>query len=396
MIVAVVGVVALAALALTRTGPLADGGSRPASDASPSAGPVAVHATQAAPSGAASAPEPDPERWSRMLSSPVSALYATPDGLVAVADDRIAVLDPATGAVRDDLALDTGGAGAVATGGRVVTADGEGLHAVDVRSAAFDWEAPVRAATALAADGDTVYGVSDDEVPQLVAMDARSGERLWAFPEGEQAFPADVGVTPGEQLVYVVESNAVLGILPTGAVAQTDSPDISASETSDEPLCLWREEVDAQLWTGAMHAVADGVAIAEQSGRVCVRRHQDGTPLWCAPVRGVAETEPTLLADDERLYVVTPTAMTALDLATGAQDWMLAGEWSMTAFDGRGNLVAVDSDGAVSLVSGEAGVARAVDVSVGSTASLVVGDDRLYAARGDGTVVGVTLGSVSG
>lgn len=210
----------------------------------------------------APAPAPDPARvtpadpavrWRGQLDRRPTAVHVAPAGLVVEAGGRTTVVDPATGEVLGDLP--GAGDGVVAAGGQFVTDVDGRLQSVDVSDGSVTWDAPVDPASTPTVFAGTVYGISDDDVPQLIATDAGSGERLWAFPTDEPAFPAEAAVAAQEDFVYLADDRTVYGILPTGAVAGTDTPLIGAAEPAAEPLCLWRREVDEQLWAGSLAAV---------------------------------------------------------------------------------------------------------------------------------------------
>jgi outer membrane protein assembly factor BamB len=254
-------------------------------------------------------------RWRGQLDGRPTAVHVTPAGLVVEAGGRTTVVDPATGEVRGDLP--GAGDGVVAAGGQFVSDVDGRLQSVDVADGSVTWDAPVDPASTPTAFAGTVYGISDDDVPKLIATDAGSGERLWAFPTDEPAFPAETAVAAQKDFVYLADDRTVYGILPTGAMAGTDTPLIGAAEPAAEPLCLWRHEVDEQLWAGSLAAVDGGVIVASRTGTVCLRRHADGLASWCVPVDGVRRAQPTIYAAGDRVVVVTRAAVTALDVATG-------------------------------------------------------------------------------
>jgi len=385
--VLVAGVVAvgLAAVALTRD-------RAPAAEtalASTSTDQVSMPPRTPAPSRPTSR---DPAvRWQGQLEGRPTAVHVAPAGLVVESGGRTTVIDPATGEVRGDLPV--AGDGVVAGKGQFVTAAAAGLRSVDVADGSVTWEIPVTPASTPTAFDDTVYGISDTDVPRLIATDAGSGERLWAFPDDEAAFPAEATVAAQDDFVYVADDRTVYGILPTGATAGADTPLIDATEPAPEPLCLWRHEVDEQLWTGSLVAADSGVLVANRSGAVCLRRHADGVPTWCVPVDGVRDTQPTIYDAGDRVVVVTGAAVTALDARTGEQAWRQPGPWRRTVRAGD-RLVAVEGDGTLAMVSLVTGtVRRPVDTAVGRDALLAVDGDVVYAARRDGTLLSLRVSS---
>jgi outer membrane protein assembly factor BamB len=307
---------------------------------------------------------------------------------VAITRDGALLLDPTTGDVRANLLA--GRTGTVTAGDRIVSADGADLQAVSVADGSVLWRAPVRTVAPTVA-GDTVYGVTDEDVPQLVATDAGSGDRLWEFPRDEAAFPADASVAARDDFVYLADGTALYGILPEGAMAGEDTPLITATEAASEPLCLWRHEVEEDMWTSSLRAVDVGVVIANRSGTVCLRRHTDGEPVWCVRVPGVARAEPTIYPAEGRLFVVTEVGITAIDTGSGERIWSREGRWPWTVMAGD-RLIAVDREGRVAALSLATGtLTRPIDTSVGVPSAIAADGDTLYVGHGDGTVISVDM-----
>lgn len=387
---AIVGVVIAGAGALVLAG-------RPsrAPDAPPLA-PVASAAEGTAAAVSLATPSPAAEvradralRWRSSVDGRPTALHLTAGGLLVEAGARTLVVEPDTGEVRGSL--DAAGKGVVAADGRFVTGSGDALRSIDVADRSVRWQVPLPTVTPPTAFDDMVYGISDADVPQLIATDAASGARLWSFPRDELAFPAKTAVAAREDFVYLADEHTVYGILPTGAVAGTDTPLIAATEAATEPLCLWRQEVDEQMWTGSLVAAGDGVVVANRSGTVCLRRHADGVPIWCVPVDGVRRARPTIHDAGDQLVVVTRAAVTALDARTGAELWRQVGPWRRAVRDGD-RLVAIEGDGGIAIVSLITGtVRRPVDTVVGRRALLAVDGDTVYAARRDGTLLSLDV-----
>lgn len=339
---------------------------------------------------------PDPSiRWRQQLGWTPTALHVTDVGVVATSYDHTMVIDEATGRVRAELES-AGRSGVVAGGDQLVVSRADGIEALSVEDGTVRWKAPIITASPPTAAGGTVYGVSNDTIPQLIATDAQSGERLWAFPEGEQAFPASVAVAAREDFVYLADNSAIYGILPEGAVAGEDTSMVSATEPASEPLCLWRHEVDSQMWRSSLRAIDSGVVVASRSGEVCLRKHTDGQPLWCVQVPGVDRASPTLLDAGDRVLVVSREAVIALDARTGNQVWRHAGDWTRSVLtDDR--LVAINDESMVTSVSlGDGTLTRPVNPTVGAVTTLAVNGDTLYAARRDGTLLNVHLSAARG
>lgn len=355
--------------------------------------PVAASAEQAQTSVGAEASDSPPSwdpavRWRAAVDGRPTAIHVTAAGLLVEADGRTSVVDPDTGEV---LGVFESDGGVVAGDRNYVAAGGGTLRAVDPVDGSVQWQLPVATASPPTALDDTVYGISDAEVPQLIAADADSGERLWAFPDDEAAFPAKTTVAPADDFVYLADDVAVYGILPAGKVVGEENPLISATEAASEPLCLWRHEVGEKMWTGSLRAVDQGVVVANRSGTVCLRAHVDGERIWCVPVDGVSRSQPTIYEFNDRVVIVTRSAITALDASTGAQVWRRPGPWRRAVLDGD-RLIAVQRNGRVAVVSLSSGAThRPVDGKVGAGALLAVDGDVLYAARRNGDLLSVDL-----
>lgn len=332
---------------------------------------------------------PDGVQWRRDLGARPAALHVAAHGLVAETDRGAVVVDRETGAVTAQL-MSTGGGGVVAED-RYVTSVANTLRAVDVTDGSVRWQAPAGPVGAAAAVADTVYGVSDAAVPQLIATDAESGERLWAFPEGEEAFPATTTVAPANDFVYLADGSAVYGILPKGATVGEDTPLITATERASEPLCLWRHEVDGRMWRSSLHAVEGGVAVASRAGTVCLRDHIDGESIWCTSISDVARHRPTIYEAGQHLLVATRRSLIALDPDTGDRLWRRPGRWHRATLDSD-RLVTVTRDGTLETLALDTGVVEQPStVTVGRGAALAVDGDVVYAAGRDGTLLAIDL-----
>jgi outer membrane protein assembly factor BamB len=159
----------------------------------------------------------------------------------------------------------------------------------------------------------------------------------------------------------------VYGILPKGAAFGVDTPVIDANERAREPLSVWRAEVDDELWLSSLRAVADGVVVAERAGNVCMRGRANGESVWCLRVRGADGVEPAVFTTETQAFVVTPTAVTAIDARTGEEQWVQTGEWG-DAVLGDGRLVVIAADGTVAALSIADGQAQTLHVTEGTGA----------------------------
>lgn len=329
--------------------------------------------------------------WRHTLDSQAIGVYVVPAGVVAVTPEQVVVLEPETGRVRATLDGRQASA-AVTADGALLTAGADGMRMRDVADRTVEWTSAVSGAGAPEVLGQTIYRVSNTNIPRLVATAAGSGQRLWQFPEDEPAFPAQTAVAPAADFVYLADDETLHGVLPEGASIDTDTAVIDAGDKARKALRVWRTRTDEPLWVSSLRAVADGVMAADRSGDVCLRGHADGAVTWCVPVRGVADAEPALLTGDDSVYVVTDAAVTALEADTGGQRWMRAGAWRTAVMADDGRLIAVDATGQVSVLAAETGDIHPLDaVRVPSEATLTAAGDALYAAGPEGELISVDL-----
>jgi outer membrane protein assembly factor BamB len=172
---------------------------------------------------AASAPEAAPASsvapglgWRQALDAPVIGVRVVDAGVVAVTPEHVVVLDPARGWVRATLDSRQTSA-AVTADGALVTAGTDGLQLHDLADRSVQWSTDIAGAGPPEIMGQTVYRVSDQGVPRLVALASSSGQRLWRYPDDDRALSADTVVVPGDDLVHLADDDAVLGVLPEGA-----------------------------------------------------------------------------------------------------------------------------------------------------------------------------------
>ncbi|MFE7587974.1 PQQ-binding-like beta-propeller repeat protein [Kitasatospora sp. NPDC057512] len=128
-------------------------------------------------------------RWTRTVGTPDAAdavggwPLAAGDGVVGVATDTgLRVLDAASGEQRWEATLpdrSEGGwrQGPAIGGGSVFAVYGSSVRCYDLATGEPRWTGPAGAFAALALDGGTVYAAGRPR--GLLALDARTGERLW-------------------------------------------------------------------------------------------------------------------------------------------------------------------------------------------------------------------------
>lgn len=233
---------------------------------------------------AASAPEAAPAssvapglRWRQALDAPVIGVHVVDAGVVAVTPEHVVVLDSARGRVRATLDSRQTSA-AVTADGALVTAGTDGLQLHDLADRSVQWSSDITGVGPPEIMGQTVYRVSDQGAPRLIALAAASGQRLWRYPDDERALSADTVVVPGDDLVYLADDDAVLGVLPEGAAIDADTAVIDAGDRAGEPVRVWQATSDEPLWPSSMESVAGGVVTADRSGDVCLRPLSTGRP----------------------------------------------------------------------------------------------------------------------
>lgn len=337
-----------------------------------------------------------PLQWQRTLAAPVTGLRSTSAGLVAVSAGRAVVLDPASGTVRGGVGTPTGALSTTIADTHVIAVDRSGLSGVPVDRRSGGWHNALDVG-GVAVDDGIVYAATAASSPRLLALDADSGQQLWSWrsrrsrEHREDAVSVAAGggvayLVAGRSMAAVVAPRVAAGTRANNRLQTTSAGDRAGDRRVDQPVMVWRADVDA-IWSGAVHALPQGVVTASRSGRVCLRELSDGALAWCRPVRGVAQAPPTVHAAGDQIYVVTSTAVTALDVDSGVARWTSTGRWRGGWLDDGAGLLVADAGGALRLLAADTGSARTLPgVRVARGGAVATDAERIYVTAPDGTV----------
>jgi outer membrane protein assembly factor BamB len=161
----------------------------------------------------------------------------------------------------------------------------------------------------LTAAGDRFYGIRHGRVtPELVALEADTGRRMWHFDGGPAALDESAAITVADSHVAVLSGDRLLGL---------DIPDGSPDPAVD---ARWEVEVD-DPWPEGVDVGSEAAAVAGQHGDVCAYAVGDGDRLWCATVVGLAEHRPTVVVHGDVVAVVMPWHVALFAVETGALRW---------------------------------------------------------------------------
>lgn len=135
---------------------------------------------------------------------------ATDEGVVVPSSSGVARLDPTDGTLEWEYLHDrypTDGSAAVADGTVFVTDGDESLHAIDLETGTGEWTAEYsHAAHPVVADG-VVY-LTYGWLPEVIAIDAETGDRRWSY-DGPHA-PSQPVV--GDGVLYVVGHERIVAL----------------------------------------------------------------------------------------------------------------------------------------------------------------------------------------
>ncbi|MFP5254534.1 MAG: PQQ-binding-like beta-propeller repeat protein [Acidimicrobiia bacterium] len=251
----------------------------------------------------------------------LQAIQATPQEGSARAW-TVALGELAYGAPLVDLAGDRIVVGAAEGQVRAVTTDGLFLWSTDVGD---------NVATRPLLIGETL--VVGSETGDVVGLDPADGSERWRTSTGGPvvSWPAEV-----DGLVVVGSDDGV----------------VRALDPADGEV-VWEHEAAGGV-EAAIVPAAGGALVVDRGGWIRLLG-QDGSLRWSVELGGTLQTAPTVVGDH---LVVAAGAAVALDVATGAERWRLAGDFvgppasiagraSVALLDAAGTVEAVDADGRV-------------------------------------------------
>jgi outer membrane protein assembly factor BamB len=322
--------------------------------------------------------------WQQHLDTgPIRALAVAGDVVVAGSERLLTAL-----AIDDGTQLwhsETAGplTGVVATD-RVVGVRASGLHGLSPVDGTVRWSnADVLAPLgALTASPDAFYGIRRGRVaPELVALDAGTGERTWSFNGGDAVL---------EETAAVAVDGAHLAVLQGDRVFSVDTAIARSADRAVHPR--WDVRV-RDPWAGGLAVTADAVVVATRDGRVCAYA-TGGDQLWCATIVGLTDHEPAVAVNGDTVAVIMRSHVALLALDSGELEWV---------FDAPRELLpiaAVQGDQVV--VAGASGNLHGLDVvrryeawqasGLGEITALASDDGTVCAATAEGLVVHIRPG----
>lgn len=324
-------------------------------------------------------------RWQRALTD--EALYAlrvVGDTLVAAAPHTVVALDAERGTSAWRRPIDVGVLTDIAVTDQTVA-----LRAATFRALALDtgrraWDkadvvAPISSLTAL--DG-VLYGVGPGRLtPELVALEAATGDPVWYYDGGPESITDDTAVVAGGGIVALLDGDGVAVVDPAGSTSRADDGRI---ELDGE---RWRTDI-VDPWPDALAVLPDAVVVADHTGQVCAYDPADGALRWCRIVEGLAEQEPSIIAVGDTIVVALESTVTALALESGATRWTFDAPDALHPIvaGAGGQVVVADVKGRAHGLDLDRGFEAWRASGVGEVTALAATDDAIYIGTRDGEV----------
>lgn len=298
----------LALAAILRDEPAVDGDSPVGVGRQVSAG-----SAPADPVGQAQAVPAAVEWQQRLGDQPIRELAVVGDVVVAASERLLTALAADDGGQRWNSEADAGPLTDVVATDRVVGVRAAGFRALSPVDGTVRWSnadvlSPLGTLTAVA---DTFYGIRQGRVaPELVALDADTGERMWHFAGG----PA------------VLEESATIAVAGTHmAVLQGDQlfsiDTATAGSTDGAADARWVVDVSGP-WEGGLGVAAAAAVVATHDGRVCAYAAAGGDELWCETIVGLTDHEPAIVVNGKAVAVVMRSHVALLALESGELEWV--------------------------------------------------------------------------
>jgi outer membrane protein assembly factor BamB len=324
--------------------------------------------------------------WQREIGEePVTHLSVEDLNAVAATGNDLTVVNPRTGSRRWRKVADVGILTDLTTVGDVLVYRTDVLSGISLPYGVQLWESDdVRpAAGGMSAGRSAVYAISiGRSLPEVSAVDPRTGEERWHFHGQQILVDNDAAVASGSEVVVVLQRGVLLGINPRRDPAVTDGGEHAEIESEE-----WRTEV-ANPWIETLAASDTEAVFALQNGSVCAYGLSDGDRLWCVPVNGVRDGAPGLLVRNETVVVVARDRVVALDLTSGHERWMAdstAPLMPLVAVD-DGLVYTADTDGALHTFAMSDGAPQWEAPGLGDVTALVDADGGVLVGTEDGTL----------
>jgi outer membrane protein assembly factor BamB len=305
----------------------------------------------------------DGEHWSPPVTDEYSAYVSERHGYTgANLVSRVASMRQFDGEPNWVFTVTGGGAGVplVADGTVYVGTGADLVYALDKRTGHVEWRydaggretygggawgRPAKAAGLLVVgvshSGDSLADPRDGRfVHRVVALDAESGEEVWAREVDAKVWTGPVAVDD-----TVVAATEVGGVYGVGVEDGTER---------------WRTEVGGKVWEPIFGDDGDrAIHVASEGGRVAAIDPESGAKRWTASVPDVVRATER---DDETFFVGTDSGgVVAFPRSGGPEDWRFdaGGERSEAA------IAAISSDGSLAYVLDQRGYVSVLDAASG-------------------------------
>jgi outer membrane protein assembly factor BamB len=325
--------------------------------------------------------------WQRpAVDGRVGSLTVTNDAVVVTSDSDVAVLDPASGE-RDWRETVDGGSitSTEVTDAAVVYRSRSGLRALALADGTQLWVhnhtfTPTGSLSAV--PSGPLYGMGPGvTIPELIALDAATGEEEWYFDGDLVTTRQNAAVAADDQLAAILQNGALFGVDPA---AEQSPSGVDRSRIKDE---VFRVTV-GRPWRSSLTLDDEAVLLARRNGAVCSYDRLDGARRWCTPLEDVRDARPHLIVSGGTVVVVTPSTVTALDGTSGGLLWTTRSDTRITAATGGAREIVIaerpDQVRALDPVSGEA---RGFATAKPRITALAAGTDVVYAGTRDGDLL---------
>ena len=340
------------------------------------AGPVARSGDSPAAAGAL---------WQQAVADePVYDVHVVDDTVVAAAPHRVLALAAEDGATAWSWPVDVGVLTDVVATGDVVALRAAKFRAVSTADGSPLWEKSdiVAPFNTQATAGGAIYGIGVGRLaPELQALDAATGSLQWSYDGGGARIDDGATVVALDDVVAMLDSDRLWVVDAEGPGAPGDGR-LGAG-------ARWQVAV-TDPWLDSLAVLPDVVAVATRDGEVCAFDPADGELRWCAPVAGIEETAPTIIAAGDTLAVIGAD-VTALAIENGAPRWTfdVSRELTPTAAGSATQLVVSDVEGRAHGVDLATGFELWRASGFGRITALAVSGDAVYAGTRDGLLVRV-------
>jgi outer membrane protein assembly factor BamB len=329
---------------------------------------------------------PTTVEWQQQLGGgPIRELAVIGDVVVTASERLLTVLDADDGAQRWNREIDASPLTDVVATDRVIGARASGLRVLSPVDGTVQWSnadvlAPLGTLTAAA---DAFYGIRQGRVaPELVALDADTGERMWSFNGGGSVL---------EEAATVVIAGTHMAVLQDGELFSVDTATADMTDGVVDPR--WAVDV-RDPWAGGLAVAADAAVVATQDGRVCAYATAGGDQLWCERIVGLSDREPAMIVNGNTVAVIMRSHVALLALESGELEWVFdAPEVLAPSAVTQGDQVVVaDVSGSLHGLDVVRGYEAWQASGLGEITALASSDGAVSAGTADGLVVHIRPG----